>query len=29
MLKMEQYWPSYQEEYQVTDSTVYKEWFLG
>jgi tetratricopeptide (TPR) repeat protein len=24
MLKMERYWPSYQEDYQVTDSTVYK-----
>jgi tetratricopeptide (TPR) repeat protein len=24
MLKMESYWPSYQEDYQVTDSTVYK-----
>jgi tetratricopeptide (TPR) repeat protein len=24
MLKMEGYWPSYQEDYQVTDSTVYK-----
>jgi hypothetical protein len=24
MLKMERYWPSYQEEYQVTDGTVYK-----
>jgi hypothetical protein len=24
MLKMERYWPGYQEDYQVTDSTVYK-----
>src|SRR5580704_11736248 len=24
MLKMERYWPSYQEDYQVTDSTVYE-----
>ena len=24
MLKMERYWPSYQEDYQVTDSTLYK-----
>jgi len=24
MLKMERYWPSYQEEYEVTDGTVYK-----
>jgi hypothetical protein len=24
MLKMERYWPSYQEEYQVTEGTVYK-----
>jgi tetratricopeptide (TPR) repeat protein len=24
MLKMERYWPSYQEDYQVTDGTVYK-----
>lgn len=24
MLKMERYWPSYQEDYQVIDSTVYK-----
>jgi tetratricopeptide (TPR) repeat protein len=24
MLKMERYWPSYQEDYQVSDSTVYR-----
>jgi hypothetical protein len=24
LLKMERYWPSYQEDYQVTDGTVYK-----
>jgi hypothetical protein len=24
MLKMERYWPSYQEDYQVTDATIYK-----
>ena len=24
MLKMERYWPSYEEDYQVSDSTVYK-----
>jgi hypothetical protein len=24
MLKMERYWPSYEEQYQVTDGTVYK-----
>ena len=28
-LKMERYWPSYEEDYQVTDSTVYKNGSLA
>jgi hypothetical protein len=28
-LKMERYWPSYQEEYQVTDATIYKNGSLA